>query len=1007
MDETYIPVVHYIKNLLEINKKNIKLNTYCLNNFYKFIFTLFPVSELFSYNNKNNTESSPDLDTLEKFFDLLREKLRKSDENEENIEIITLNEINLIESVLCLLYDRSHIYENLSEQIIKREYNKIQTGADLLVVVPFTELFQSIKNIQVLMLMKSKLDNANIPYIIVEMSSKPNVFLNGNKNYEHIQTNVVSFNIENMVNYIVKKNTDYKKFCMCEYNVIFENDNWYSEISDGLEKHNFLQPFNKCYYIDSENYQNITKESFSFIYSKIKNLNTTNKKIETKKVHAFRTDTFDYIDDSMFDNSIANLSYVLSKNTAGFLNNEIFVVENNIYETENIHEILKYYDLKTITGEQLTTRKNNYILEWNPEISEDINKDILYFLFNGKNKFYRQPSTRRLFYELSQEKFVSYQDMPQIYYDIEEHDRFNSPENKFIARIKLGKFNTQDEVLILKLFSKKNTVTDITILVGSDNENKTLHDSQKLLDSEWITYNFIDPRIFTNSQYLYIYPINNIKNIYFERVLRNKILSSYDMQVNKLEQEHFRYIKPKQQIAIIADIFTYKNMESLFNLNYIPNDNLLERFDPSRYDVLFCESVWLGIDNSWKCEFNLFGTKKYGTKIKYIVDKFRSLGKKTIFYSKEDPYGFESFKAVSMLFDIVITTDNRSVEKYETYFAENFAEGKLDRKIEVMSYPFTINPIINNPMNSVKRKTYNFNNNILIGYPGSYFSNIEERCDSMLNSLDKILDVAHIDIYDRNFLLNKQTHQVAQFTQQKGKNVFPDRFKKYIKNCVLTPEQVNEFVYKSYKYVLNFNTIKDSDTMCSRRAIELAGCGTNIISDKSVALEKMYDGEILFFDKINDIRDIEHKDIVNLNLYYKTHLNYTTNNFMKFVFEKLDISLDLHKEKVKIFKHKDLKIEDETLHNKYSICDVSEDDIKNQDNLRNSEYHSLILNIDAPAIDYYFIEKFLIPLTYTNRDLYATDDKNKYFEYAECTENAKIICLNKYNTRKALFVPIP
>ena len=60
-----------------------------------------------------------------------------------------------------------------------------------------------------------------------------------------------------------------------------------------------------------------------------------------------------------------------------------------------------------------------------------------------------------------------------------------------------------------------------------------------------------------------------------------------------------------------------------------------------------------------------------------------------------------------------------------------------------------------------------------------------------------------------------------------------------------------------YEYALNVNSVTDSQTMCSRRVLQMAACGMKIITNPSPAIEAMEglrllrrcgDGGILYFE---------------------------------------------------------------------------------------------------------------------------------------------------------------
>jgi len=534
--------------------------------------------------------------------------------------------------------------------------------------------------------------------------------------------------------------------------------------------------------------------------------------------------------------------------------------------------------------------------------------------------------------------------------------------------LKINKFANDNEILILKIYNKYGEDKKININI----DDKLVPGSEIMLNNKWITINFIDPKMYNSLEKINICPAWDIEKLEMQRITRNSIVYNYNISRAIVPDIDTINNKPKIKIAVVADAFTYNNVKLDFECKYIPNDENLLDINTEEYDILFCESCWHGIDGSWKYEFNLYGKNNYGKKLDILVNKFKSQNKKTIFYNKEDPFGFDKFLNSAMIFDIIITTDNKCVDKYKSY----------DKNKKVYAFPFTINPIVHNPCNKKINKK-------LVAFPGSFYNNFENRVDSMTRNLEKIINITEIDIYDRQYILNKLIKQVEHLGIHKNKYMFPEQFNKYINPC-LTPEQVNSLVYNGYKFVVNFNTISDSDTMCSRRAIELAGCGTNIISDKSKALENIYGNDILFFDDIKSINDLDRFDNINLNLYHKTHLNYTFKKMMKYVLNEINIKIE--NEKILIIKNTNTKLSYE-VYNAYLVIMVDEYE-KNINKYK--DYHLLYILNETNFYDLEYVEKMILPLNYSNRNIYITNNKEDWFKYNSDDYIKDIYLLNKY-----------
>ncbi len=85
-----------------------------------------------------------------------------------------------------------------------------------------------------------------------------------------------------------------------------------------------------------------------------------------------------------------------------------------------------------------------------------------------------------------------------------------------------------------------------------------------------------------------------------------------------------------------------------------------------------------------------------------------------------------------------------------------------------------------------------------------------------------------------------------QMYSRKAENRFPDQYKAY----VYAPVRFEELgdIYRRAKYVININTVTDSQTMFARRVFEAMACGCIIISNHSAGLKEMFGDKIWFLD---------------------------------------------------------------------------------------------------------------------------------------------------------------
>ena len=109
-----------------------------------------------------------------------------------------------------------------------------------------------------------KLKIANIPVFTLEMyETTPEI-----KDAFHYKTDFILFQKERLCHlletHIPKQ---YTKLLFMDSDILFENNNWYNELSDKLNSFDVVQPFSKALWLDIT-YKKITKERFSLVFYK-------------------------------------------------------------------------------------------------------------------------------------------------------------------------------------------------------------------------------------------------------------------------------------------------------------------------------------------------------------------------------------------------------------------------------------------------------------------------------------------------------------------------------------------------------------------------------------------------------------------------------------------------------------------------------------------------------------------------------------------------------------------
>ena len=74
--------------------------------------------------------------------------------------------------------------------------------------------------------------------------------------------------------------------------------------------------------------------------------------------------------------------------------------------------------------------------------------------------------------------------------------------------------------------------------------------------------------------------------------------------------------------------------------------------------------------------------------------------------------------------------------------------------------------------------------------------------------------------------------------------IFPEKYQPYIANRV--PYVELRETMRDAEYVININSVEDSDTMFARRVVEIMACGRMIISNESVGMRRRFPGRVWF-----------------------------------------------------------------------------------------------------------------------------------------------------------------
>lgn len=323
---------------------------------------------------------------------------------------------------------------------------------------------------------------------------------------------------------------------------------------------------------------------------------------------------------------------------------------------------------------------------------------------------------------------------------------------------------------------------------------------------------------------------NKIQHIYFKH-LRNRLKSSSQFDPTNHHS--------KLKIATVVDEFTYYCLSyeaDVLQLEFESYYTQIERFKP---DIVLIESAWFGKQKSWRGLMSIIGQQVFE-----LIRFCRRNHILIVFWNKEDPTHFDHFIALAKMVDIVFTTDIDCISRYKHMLGHD----------KVFLLQFAAQPRIHNPIEKYTRKE-------AFCFAGAYYMQHPDRqadFDILINAALKYLPV---EIYDRNY------------KSQDPYNVpFPEVYSSYVIGNLKFSEI--DKAYKGYKFAINVNTVKTSQTMFSRRVFELMASNTLILSNFSAGIQYTFGNlwcssdDKLYLDKYIQLLTAQPRIYRKLRLWY-------------------------------------------------------------------------------------------------------------------------------------------
>lgn len=280
-------------------------------------------------------------------------------------------------------------------------------------------------------------------------------------------------------------------------------------------------------------------------------------------------------------------------------------------------------------------------------------------------------------------------------------------------------------------------------------------------------------------------------------------------------------------VAMIVDEFSFNSFRYECNAFPLNPEGWKKTFKENKIDIFFCESAWAGVDpikRPWRGK--IYASENFSRENRRILLRIIKYCKRkkipTVFWNKEDPAHYEDrvhdFVKTSLEFDHIFTTAEECVQRYK--------DDHNHKSVYLLM--FGTQPRLFNPMEK-------FNRTEEIVFAGSWYKQHPSRVEEMTRIFDAILEgELPLKIYNRQSKNDDANHE---FPSKYLPFVYPSLSHNYL-----------DIAYKGSKYGLNINTVKNSETMFSRRVFELMSSNTLVLSNYSKGMESLFGENVVFLD---------------------------------------------------------------------------------------------------------------------------------------------------------------
>lgn len=271
------------------------------------------------------------------------------------------------------------------------------------------------------------------------------------------------------------------------------------------------------------------------------------------------------------------------------------------------------------------------------------------------------------------------------------------------------------------------------------------------------------------------------------------------------------------KIALVADNFTSACLAAECRIRSLTPDNYRDIIINWQPDLVYVESAFHGVRGEWR--YMLAKQPRYiaprrSPVIFDLVDLALERGIPAVFWNKDDGAYFDAFIDVARHFPYVFTTDNTCLPRYRKLLPPGSTADVLAMPYQPAFHAFT---------------GFAFEKNETC-FAGSYYRRILNMRRQFLDMVFTACERASmpLHVFDRN------SNRLSRFFEFR----FPQQSMLQLHRKVPYTETAE--VYKRYTVSLNVNSVTASETMCSRRLLEILACGGICVTNSSPAVEKFF-----------------------------------------------------------------------------------------------------------------------------------------------------------------------